>query len=396
MASAPGYIRKRGTSWNVVIRVDGERHEFGPRSEPFLGQDSTTRKDVEEWVWRKHDELREAAKREARRDALGEPEAMTFSELVERFREEVLPTLAKGTQRSYEETFGPAEEFFVDRLGDPLLEDVRKRHVGDYLSWRRVNRRGKSDAPLSNRTLEKDRAVLHRLFGKADEWELRDGNPVARVARPKSDSHDPEILDEEQYERLLAECRESSDFLHLYTLLLGESGVRAYSEALFLRWEDVDLEEGFLRVATGRDGRRTKSGKSRWVPMTRRLRDAMREHFARYRFAQYGGRRSEWLFHHPVSRDGFYKAGERVKDYRSSFDRAAENAKLPERFRRHDLRHRRVTQWLGDGKSAALVQEAMGHSDLRTTMGYKHLAKTHLKALVEEETAESQEARDAG
>lgn len=121
MANAPGYIRRRGTSWNVVIRVDGERHEFGPRSEPFLGHSSTTRKDVEEWVWRKHDELREAAKREARRDALGEPEAMTFSELVERFREEVLPTLAKGTQRSYEETFGPAEEFFVDRLGDPLL-----------------------------------------------------------------------------------------------------------------------------------------------------------------------------------------------------------------------------------------------------------------------------------
>src|SRR5581483_2367954 len=50
-------------------------------------------------------------------------------------------------------------------------------------------------------------------------------------------------------------------------------------------------------------------------------------------------------------------------------------------FRQHDLRHRRVTVWLAEEKSAALVQEAMGHSDLRTTLGYSHLARTHLKAL---------------
>jgi integrase len=29
-----------------------------------------------------------------------------------------------------------------------------------------------------------------------------------------------------------------------------------------------------------------------------------------------------------------------------------------------------------------LVKEALGHADLRTTMGYTHLAKEHLRALV--------------
>jgi site-specific recombinase XerD len=67
---------------------------------------------------------------------------------------------------------------------------------------------------------------------------------------------------------------------------------------------------------------------------------------------------------------------------RHSFAAAAERAGLPESFRQHDLRHRRVTQWLAEGQSAALVQEAMGHSDLRTTLGYSHLARTHLEALV--------------
>jgi site-specific recombinase XerD len=55
------------------------------------------------------------------------------------------------------------------------------------------------------------------------------------------------------------------------------------------------------------------------------------------------------------------------------------------------MRHRRVTTWLAEGKSAALVREAMGHADLRTTLGYSHLAKEHLRALVDE----NRPARDA-
>jgi len=385
VAKAPGTIRQRGNSWNVIIRLNGERHEFGPRSEPFLGT-ATAKKQVEEWTWRKHAELKEAAKNAAKRHAFAEPDAVSFSELLARFREEMMPPLAEGTQAAYEDTFRPAVEFFVDKLGDPMLEDIRSRHVNDYLSWRRVNRRGGS-GPLSNRTLEKDRAVLHRLFDQADEWELREGNPVSRVKRPKYDSHNPVILDSDQYERLITECYAHGPMLGLYALLMGEAGLRAYSEALNLQWDDIDLEEGFLHVRSGRDGHRTKSGKSRWVPMTARLTRAMRDHMASHRLRMYKGKRSPWVFHHTASRVGSYEAGERIKDLRSSFDSAATRAELPAGFRRHDLRHRRVTEWLGDGKSAAIVQEAMGHSDLRTTMGYKHLAKKHLRALVDEAPA---------
>ena len=39
------------------------------------------------------------------------------------------------------------------------------------------------------------------------------------------------------------------------------------------------------------------------------------------------------------------------------------------------------------------VKEAMGHADLATTMGYTHLAKEHLRALVEQEP-KREELRD--
>jgi site-specific recombinase XerD len=48
----------------------------------------------------------------------------------------------------------------------------------------------------------------------------------------------------------------------------------------------------------------------------------------------------------------------------------------------HDLRHRRVTTWLASGGNPVHVKEAVGHSDLATTMKYTHLAREHLKALV--------------
>ncbi len=76
-----------------------------------------------------------------------------------------------------------------------------------------------------------------------------------------------------------------------------------------------------------------------------------------------------------------------------AFRTATKRAKLPLDFVQHDLRHRRVTTWLADGKSAVLVKEAVGHSDLRTTMAYTHLAREHLRGLVEQEP-KREELRD--
>lgn len=50
--------------------------------------------------------------------------------------------------------------------------------------------------------------------------------------------------------------------LSMYVLTLGETGVRCDSECLWLRWEDLDFDRGFIHVVSGRDGHRTKAGKS--------------------------------------------------------------------------------------------------------------------------------------
>ena len=170
--------------------------------------------------------------------------------------------------------------------------------------------------------------------------------------------------------------------LSLYVITLGEAGLRCDSEALHLRWEDVDLEDGFLWISSSREGHRTKSGKGRWVPMTPRLHKAMRDHFARFRFATYDGQRTPYVFHHVTTRRRA-KAGQRIGVLRRAFEGAVSRAKLPADLHQHDLRHRRVTTWLAAGGDAVKVKEAMGHADLRTTMDYTHLVRDNLRSLVE-------------
>ncbi len=202
---------------------------------------------------------------------------------------------------------------------------------------------------------------------------------------PKGDARQLVILTDAEFERLLSACV-TNPMLRLYVLTLNETGARAESETLRLRWEDVDLDGGFIAIVSGRDGHRTKGGRSRWTPMTPRLRQAMKEHFAAYRFAQYGGEPTPWVFHHLVTRR-HHKAGARVKTFYDAFKGAARRAKLSKDLRQHDLRHRRVATWLAEGRDVVHVKEAVGHVDLRTTTGYTHLVREHLRALVDEPPA---------
>jgi len=381
----PGSIDRHGNRFRIRLSVNGTAHTFTVATEDRRAAELFAKKKYEDLV------------KEAERAALGFVVGVRFSELLTKFDEQEIPLLAAGTQRSYRETIEILTTYFVEQQGDPTVASIRPKHIKEYLSWRRVNRLDGKD-PLSNRTIEKERALLHRIFRIAERLEYREGNPVALVEKPRVDGRDPVLLSAEQLEKLLVAIGDRP-MLKLYVLFLAESGTRSRSEALMLRWDDVDLEGGFIWVASrsrrrtkdapaGEEHRphRTKSGKGRWVPITPRLIQALRDHAARYRMATYAGRRSPWVFHHEFSRRK-YTAGERIKAMYGSLKNAAKRASLPEGFRLHDLRHRRVTTWLAEEKNPVHVKEAVGHSSLATTMKYTHLAREHLKSLVAEADA---------
>jgi len=373
----PGSIEERAGTFRVRLCVAGERHYFTLDPDEYR-----TLEDAQAFARSKYDDLRQ-------RNGRGLPGPMRFSELLNRYENAGMPgkrrrKLAPQTKRSYRTSLQAFRTFFVRKGGDPKVHEIRKGHVNGFMQWRERHAPdgNPSGEMASARTVAKDRTILHRLFGYAEGLEIVEGNPVAKTDAPQGDKREPIILSGDQYEALLKAC-EGRPMLALYVLVLGETGVRCDSEALWLRWQDIDFERGFLTVESVRKGRRTKSGKSRKVPMTLRLRDAMREHAATYRLATYHGRRSEWVFHHELDRR-HAKAGTRLGGLRRAFTSAAERAELPSDLRQHDLRHRRVTTWLATGKPIAVVAKAMGHSTVKVTEGYLHLVDNDLVQLVED------------
>jgi len=367
----PGSIDQRGDSFRVRLCVGGQRY-----SRTLHG---VTRTQAERHAREKHRELDQ----KARRRKNGLPGVLTLSALLDRYEDEVLGDLRASTQVSYQNSLRPIRQFFTERLRDPALEDIGWSDISAYLSWRRWHGSSgeKLDRKLSGRSLEKEWSILHLLFEFAIDCELADRNPVLRKRKPsKKDSRKPIIISDEQYGALLAECEHRDDMLHLYALTLGETGARCESEVLHFRWQDVDLEDGFILIRSGYR-HATKSGKVRYVPMSERLRETMREHFARYRLVTYEGTRSPWVFHLRWRKRG-KSAGDRIGSFRGPFIKAAERAGLPDGFVQHDLRHYRVTKWMAEGKGSALVKEAAGHASITTTEGYTHLVKEHLRALV--------------
>jgi hypothetical protein len=142
--------RRPNGSWRLILYVEGVRHSIGPREYPeLLG---ATRKEVEEFSWRVYKKLVSEAKREAAdarldaaqaeaaADALagdlpeGEAGDCTFSEPLRQFETIELPTLAKGTQDAYRDSFKPIRAYFIDRLGDPLIDRISARHIRAFLS----------------------------------------------------------------------------------------------------------------------------------------------------------------------------------------------------------------------------------------------------------------------
>lgn len=368
----PGSVKPRGAAWRVRLCVGGVYHSFTVRGTQLEAQNFATAK---------HKEL----EGDRGRAKVGLPGPVRFAALVAEFTAYELPTLAEGTRISYGNSFKAFAAYFVTKLGDPLVRDIRRSHVATFLEWRRTYRVGDASGTVgvSLHTVARDRRVLHRLFNYGIMKDHLDANPCQMVRAPKADPRNPPILTDEQLDALLT-AASPDPMLHTLVLLLAETGARDFTEALQLRFEDVDLAGGFVRFKSTA-AKRTKSGKVRSVPLTARLRAALRDHAARFRLAAYDGARSPFVFHHVTARHGAV-AGEPFKRFpRGPFANAAKAAKLPEDFRPHDLRHRRVTTWLAGGKNPVHVKEAMGHASLATTMGYTHLLPEHLRALVEEQ-----------
>jgi len=69
-------------------------------------------------------------------------------------------------------------------------------------------------------------------------------------------------------------------------------------------------------------------------------------------------------------------------DIKKAFNLACEKAKISD-YTFHDNRHTFASQLLMGGGDLVALKEILGHSDLKMTLRYSHLASAHMKNAVE-------------
>jgi integrase len=131
-------------------------------------------------------------------------------------------------------------------------------------------------------------------------------------------------------------------------------------EILGLKWANVDLAKGVIRVTE------TKSGKDRWIPINDRLKEVL----VRLKDAS----SSEFVF-------ASKRTGTRVKKIGSPWKRALRKSGItPCRF--HDLRHAFASHLATSGVDLVTVKELLGHQDIRMTLIYAHSAPQYKREAV--------------
>src|SRR5215216_640460 len=152
----------------------------------------------------------------------------------------------------------------VPALGRVKLKNLSPPHLQAFY-------RDRLDAGLSPVTVRYLHSLLHRSLKQALRWNLVHSNVAKAVDPPKMPRADMRAMSPKQTRLFLEAARE--DRLEALYVLAVHCGLRQ-GELLALRWEDVDLETGTLRV--GRTLSRTKDGPTFTAPKTAKSRRTVR------------------------------------------------------------------------------------------------------------------------
>ncbi len=187
---------------------------------------------------------------------------------------------------------------------------------------------------------------LYQLFGKE---ELQLALPTI-----KNDQKLPVVFSKQEVKRLLNACKHIRE--KVMFALTYDTGIRL-SELSNLLIGDIDLDRGQLHI------RKTKNKKQRYVIISNHTIRGLKKHFALNNPHVY-------IFENP-SRKGMPISHTRI---RILLKEAIEKAGIRKQASVHTLRHTFATHQLESGQNIMVLKESLGHSDIKNTLIYLHIA----------------------
>jgi integrase len=320
---------------------------------------------------RREDVARKLAKSLANRaeGLVFEAGTVTVEEYLDQWLRDAQDTVRQSTFERYKNL---VDLHVAPALGRIKLKDLTPAHARWFY-------RERLDSGLAPATVHKIHAVLHKALKAAVSDGLIPRNAASGMKLPRIAREEIEPLAAEEARRLLETARETSNRLEVLYVLALNTGMRQ-GELLALKWDDVDLERGVLRVRrtlTRQGGSfvlgEPKTKKSRrTIRLTAAAVDALRTHLS--------------CQLREMERTGsLYQSGGLIfatemgtiinpSNLRNrSFKPLLRHAGLPP-IRFHDLRHTCATLLLSKDVNPKIVSEMLGHSSVSITLDiYSHL-----------------------
>lgn len=179
------------------------------------------------------------------------------------------------------------------------------------------------------------------------------------ITRAKEYKSLPEVLSRNEVSRILS-CLSNPKHRCMISLIYS-AGLRR-SELLNLTPKDIISERMLVRIMG-------KGRKCRYSLLSEKLLKDLREYFKEYR-------PQKWLFEGEKPGEQ-YSASALVKVLKE----AASRAGIKHRVHVHMLRHSFATHLLEQGTDLRIIQELLGHNDIKTTSIYLHVTSAHKSSI---------------
>lgn len=206
---------------------------------------------------------------------------------------------------------------------------------------------------LKPASVNKNIGILKAMFKKAVDWNMVEEITLKNIRKVKplpENNRRLRYLSKEECQALIDACKP-----HLRPIVVTalNSGMRR-GEILGLKWEQVDLKNGFILLDI------TKNGERREIPINQTLKHTLKGVVRRVD--------SPYVF---VDREG-----REYREVKRSFTSALRKVGIKD-FRFHDLRHTFASHLVMAGVDITTVRELLGHKSLTMTLRYAHLAPSH-------------------
>lgn len=277
-----------------------------------------------------------------------------FSEFAETWKRTVLTQMKPSTQAAARSHL---KCLLVPAFGKVHFNDLTPDLVQAHLAnWK-----------LSAKSKHNVIATLRSMWRSAYEWNFV-SVPFPKLKMPEKVSSEVRVFSEDEIRQVIESAAEPYKTLYM---LAAETGLRA-GELCGLAWENINIERGIVFVRQSVWRRKVQSPKSRTALRAVTISDHLVEHLRQQR------RSSGFLF---TSKDGrplnqFFVVQRKLRPLLDKL--GLEPGGL------HAFRHAHGSMMGSIGIPVKVIQERMGHADVRMSMHYTHIIAADSRTVSDE------------